>query len=236
MYLDKSLLPSRPAFNYITGKRKMGIDGRVYIVAERPSGEKYWQQCGQKIDGSSYCSITKRSQNKLKDSIINVIASYRGNPIEDEPEMTPEQALEKTKAIFNDRARINEIISLVLDVSPVKNEITKLLNSAPLNKFSTTKIKKAIYKILEDPDISEVLKEQEKLLITAIALGKNSSNKYISIVLTNMLNNLATEPELTKFLDDVKLRLLEQLNQQKSNILSLGPNSLESALTNIMYE
>lgn len=38
-----------------SGTRRKGRDGHFYRVMTRSNGVKYWQKCGSKADGGSYC-------------------------------------------------------------------------------------------------------------------------------------------------------------------------------------
>lgn len=47
--------PETPARELSSGTKRKGRDGHFYRVMTRSNGVKYWQKCGSKADGGSYC-------------------------------------------------------------------------------------------------------------------------------------------------------------------------------------
>lgn len=47
--------PETPARELTAGAKRKGRDGHFYKVMIRSNGINYWQKCGAKADGGSYC-------------------------------------------------------------------------------------------------------------------------------------------------------------------------------------
>ncbi len=47
--------PDVPAKTLTPGTKRKGRDGHFYKVMMRSNGVHYWQKCGAKADGGSYC-------------------------------------------------------------------------------------------------------------------------------------------------------------------------------------
>ena len=47
--------PETPARELTSGTKRKGRDGLFYKVMIRSNGVNYWQKCGAKADGGSYC-------------------------------------------------------------------------------------------------------------------------------------------------------------------------------------
>ncbi len=54
--------PETLARELTVGTKRKGRDGTFYKVMNRSNGVHYWQKCGPKADGGSYCRFTGPSK------------------------------------------------------------------------------------------------------------------------------------------------------------------------------
>jgi hypothetical protein len=57
--------PKTPARELTSGSKRKGRDGLFYRVMTRSNGVNYWQKCGSKPDGGSYCRFVGPARSKL---------------------------------------------------------------------------------------------------------------------------------------------------------------------------
>lgn len=56
-------LPEKPASELFPGEKRKGRDGHFYRVAQRSNGVNYWQKCGPKATGGSFCRFVGPMRN-----------------------------------------------------------------------------------------------------------------------------------------------------------------------------